>query len=246
MEDKNDFQFHTGVIAYPLLFVLVIWLVFWFEIRFGFDFNNWGIYPRSLEGLRGVFFGPFIHGDMKHLANNSLPLLILTTALLFFYRQNAWKILVYGMMLTGILTWLIGRPANHIGASGVIYMLFGFLFFKGILAKHLRLIALSFSVVFIYGSMLWYVFPIDSHISWEGHLSGLITGAFLALVIRRNIAQPKKYIWETPEYNPEEDEFLRHFDENGNFIEQLPEDIQQDNLQINYVYKEEYNTQEEE
>ena len=246
MEEKNDFHFHTGVIGYPLLFVLAIWLVFWFEIRFGFDFNHWGIYPRSLEGLRGVFFGPFIHGDMKHLANNSLPLLILTTALLFFYRQNAWKILVYGLMLTGILTWLIGRSANHIGASGVIYMLFGFLFFKGILAKHLRLIALSFSVVFIYGSMLWYVFPIDSHISWEGHLSGLITGAFLALVVRRNIAQPKKYIWETPEYNPEEDEFLRHFDENGNFIEKLPEDIQQDNLQINYVYKEEYNNQEEE
>lgn len=246
MEEKNDFQFYTGMIGYPLLFVLVIWLVFWFEIRFGFDFNHWGIYPRSFEGLRGVLFGPFIHADMKHLANNSLPLLILTTALLFFYRQNALKILVYGLLLTGVLTWLMGRPANHIGASGVIYMLFGFLFFKGILAKHLRLIALSFSVVFIYGSMLWYVFPIDRYVSWEGHLSGLITGAFLALIIRKNIAKPKKYIWETPEYNPEEDEFLKHFDENGNFIENLPEDIQEDNFQINYLYNEKQNNQEEE
>ncbi|MBQ4821468.1 rhomboid family intramembrane serine protease [Aquimarina sp. MMG016] len=238
-KEKDYFSFNTGVVAYPLLFVLAIWIVFWFEIRFGFDFNHFGVSPRSIVGLRGILFSPFIHSDMSHLWHNTLPLLILSASLFFFYQNNAWKVLLIGVFMTGFLTWLIGRPANHIGASGVIYMLFGFLFFKGILAKHFRLIAVSFIVVFIYGSMIWYIAPIDPKISWEGHLSGLITGTLLALLIRRGVAKPKRYIWESPDYNEEEDEFLKHFDENGNFIERIPEeDVEIEEVKVIYNYKE--------
>ncbi|WP_366520021.1 rhomboid family intramembrane serine protease [uncultured Aquimarina sp.] len=236
MEGSNDFKFSTGVIGYPLLFVLVIWITFWFEIRFGFDFNHFGIYPRTLTGLRGVLFSPFIHGDLSHLWHNTLPLLILSMALFFFYPKNSWKVLFLGALFTGAMTWLLGRPANHIGASGVIYMLFGFLFFKGIIAKHFRLIALSFVVVFIYGSMIWYTLPVDPKISWEGHLSGLIVGVLLAFLIKRGIAKPKTYYWESSDYNPDDDEFLNHFDEHGNFIEKLPEEEEGD-IEIVYEYK---------
>ncbi|GAA4113197.1 rhomboid family intramembrane serine protease [Aquimarina addita] len=218
--------------------MLLIWSVFWFEIRFGFDFNHFGIYPQKIFGLRGILFSPFIHGDIEHLWHNTLPLLILSAALFFFYPRNVWKVLFYGVILTGICTWLLGRPANHIGASGVIYMLFGFLFFKGIIARHYRLIALSFGVVFMYGSLLWYTFPIDPKISWEGHLSGLLVGILLAFVIKRGIIKPVKYPWESPDFNPEEDEFLKHFDEQGNFIERLPEeDTSEEEFKINYEYK---------
>ncbi|AXT52954.1 rhomboid family intramembrane serine protease [Aquimarina sp. BL5] len=237
MERSNDFRFSTGVIGYPLLFVLAIWITFWFEIRFGFDFNHFGIYPRTLTGFRGVFFSPFIHGDLSHLWHNTLPLLILSMALFFFYPKNSWKVLLLGTLLTGGMTWLLGRPANHIGASGIIYMLFGFLFFKGIIAKHFRLIALSFVVVFIYGSMIWYTLPVDPKISWEGHLSGLIVGVVLAFFIKKGIAKPKAYYWESSDYNPDDDEFLKHFDENGNFIEKLPEEEIEDNIEIVYEYK---------
>ncbi|MHA7058609.1 rhomboid family intramembrane serine protease [Aquimarina sp. M1] len=237
MDRDNHFRFSTGVIGYPLLFVLLIWITFWFEIRFGFDFNNFGIYPRTLKGFRGVFFSPFIHGDLSHLWHNTLPLLILSISLFFFYPKNSWKVLFLGMLFTGILTWFLGRPANHIGASGVIYMLFGFLFFKGIVAKHFRLIAVSFVVVFIYGSMIWYTLPVDPKISWEGHLSGLLVGVFLAFIIKKGIVQPKRYYWESSDYNPEEDEFLKHFDENGNFIERLPEEELNDDMEVIYEYK---------
>ncbi|KAA1245703.1 rhomboid family intramembrane serine protease [Aquimarina sp. RZ0] len=238
MNEKEDFNFSTGVIGYPILFVLAIWIVFWFEIRFNFDFNTWGVYPRSIIGLRGILFSPFIHGDLSHLWHNTLPLLILSASLFFFYPKNVWRVLLAGVLCTGILTWLLGREANHIGASGVIYMLFGFLFFKGIIAKHFRLIALSLIVVFIYGSMIWYIAPIDPKISWEGHLSGLITGIVLAFVIKKGIAKPKKYHWESSGYNPDDDEFLRHFDEHGNFIEILPEDtVEEESVTIVYEYK---------
>lgn len=238
MERGSQFKFSTGVIGYPILFVLLIWLVFWFEIRFGFDFNHFGVYPRTITGLRGVLFSPFIHGDLSHLWHNTLPLLILSVSLFFFYPKNSWKVLLLGTLLTGILTWLFGRQANHIGVSGVIYMLFGFLFFKGIVAKHFRLIALSFGVVFIYGSMIWYTLPVDPKISWEGHLSGLVVGVLLAFLIKKGVVKPKTYYWESSDYNPEDDEFLKHFDENGNFIEKLPEeDSVKEDIKIVYEYK---------
>ncbi|WP_378177807.1 rhomboid family intramembrane serine protease [Aquimarina sp. SS2-1] len=235
MDKSRYFKFTTGVIGYPILFVLIIWFVFWFEVRFGYDFNHYGVFPRTLKGLRGVLFSPLIHGDLAHLWHNTLPLLILSISLFFFYPNNAWRVLLLGTFFTGVLTWFLGREANHIGASGVIYMLFGFLFFKGIIAKYYRLIALSFGVVFIYGSMIWYTLPVDPKISWEGHLSGLIVGVSLAFFIKKGVVvEPKKYYWESSDYNPEEDEFLKHFDENGNFIETFSEKELEEEMEIIY------------
>ncbi len=238
MKQGDHFKFTIGVVLYPLLFILSIWIVFWFESRFGFDFSQFGVYPRTFFGLRGILLSPFIHGDINHLWHNTLPLLILSAALFYFYQPNAWKVLIIGGVLTGLLTWLLGRPANHIGASGVVYLLFGFLFFKGIVARHFRLIALSFVVVFIYGSMVWYVLPIDPKISWEGHLSGIVSGVLLAFFIKRGVVTPHTYSWESPDYNPDDDEFLRHFDEEGNFVEHLPENITYENIEVVYEYKE--------
>jgi membrane associated rhomboid family serine protease len=223
LKQKEPFTFSTGVIAYPILFILILWIVFWFEIRFGFDFNYFGIQPRTVKGLRGILFSPFIHSDIKHLFHNTIPLFILTMALFFFYRTISWKVLLVGLFLTGFFTWLIGRPANHIGASGVIYLLASFLFFKGIFSKYYRLIALSLIVVFLYGGMLWFIVPVDPKISWEGHLSGLVVGLLLAFVFKQNIAIKPKYEWEKEDYDPQSDLFMSHFDENGNFIESLPE-----------------------
>lgn len=223
LKPSEPFAFSTGVVGYPVLFVLLIWLVFWFEIRFGFDFNHFGVRPRSIEGLRGVLFSPFIHSDIKHLFNNTIPLFVLSMALFYFYRKISWQILIFGLLLTGLLTWGIGRPANHIGASGIIYLLASFLFFKGIFSKYYRLIALSFIVVFLYGGLLWFVVPVDPGISWEGHLSGLLVGLLFAVIYKQQIVKPPKYEWEKPDYSEENDPFMKHFDENGNFIENFPD-----------------------
>ncbi|MFT4696996.1 MAG: membrane associated rhomboid family serine protease [Flavobacteriaceae bacterium] len=241
MKSKNELQFSTKDLMYPLLFLLMIVFVFWLESRFNLNFNRFGIYPRKIEGLRGILFGPFIHGDSSHLFNNSIPLVVLSTALFYFYKNIRWKVLFLGILLTGILTWIIGRPSLHIGASGVIYMLTAFLMFKGIFSKQYQLTALSFIVIFLYGGFIWYLFPIDPKISWEGHLSGFLVGFVFALVFKNPpLLENKKYAWEQEDFNPEEDPFLQQFDEDGNFIEKPKEITEVDDsppFTIRYIIK---------
>ncbi|MGZ0015040.1 rhomboid family intramembrane serine protease [Yeosuana sp. AK3] len=237
MKNQEHFNFTIGVVAYPLCLVLFIWFVFWFEVRFGFNFSKYGIYPQEIKGLKGIVLSPFIHGDLQHLYHNSIPLLVLSMALFYFYRPIAWKVMVLGILISGFLTWCIGRPSYHIGASGLIYVLVSFIFFKGVFAKYYRLIALSLLVVFLYGSMIWYVFPVDVNISWEGHLSGFITGFLFALFFKRNIPKPKKYVWEEDHFNAENDPFLKQFDEHGNFIENLNPEEEENQTNINYTFK---------
>lgn len=236
MKAKEEFQFSNGVILIPIFLVLLIWTIFWVEIRFGVDFTTWGIYPQTIKGLRGVLFSPFIHSGISHLYHNTIPLFVLTAALFYFYKPIAWKILIYGILLSGFITWAIGRPSYHIGASGLIYVLVSFTFFKGIFAKHYRLIALSLIVVFLYGSMIWYVLPIKEGVSWEGHTAGLITGMLFALIFKKEIARPKKYVWEEEGFIEDEDPFLKHFDEKGNFIETIESKIEEE-LNIKYTFK---------
>jgi len=223
MED-NHFKFSASVILYPFLFVLGLWVIFWADITFNLNLGKYGIYPRTFEGLRGIVLSPFIHGNIEHLYNNSIPLLILLAALRYFYREKFWSVFVYGILLSGFITWVIGRDSYHIGASGLIYVLVSFIFFKGIRTKYYRLVALSLLVISIYGSMVWYIFPhIDNTISWEGHLGGLIAGfAFAAAFKTPEYRKMIKYEWEKPDFNPEGDKFLERFDENGNFVNLPP------------------------
>lgn len=236
MKSKETFTFSNAVLFAPLLAVLTIWTVFWVEVKFGLNFNDFGIYPRRLSGLKGVLFSPFIHGSVEHLYNNTIPLAILTAFLFYFYRTAAIKVMFIGVILSGLLTWIIARPSYHIGASGLIYVLVSFIFFKGIFTRHYRLVALSLVVVFIYGSMIWYIFPVKDGISWEGHLAGFLTGLLLALFLKVQTPEIKKYEWEQEGYDEENDVFLQHFDENGNFIERKEEEEFRE-IQINYHYK---------
>lgn len=216
----NPFNFSTSVVAWPLFFVLTMWIVFWFELKFSVDVKEFGIYPRDFQGLRGVLFSPFIHGDLLHLYNNSIPLLLLLAALRYFYRKVSFNVLIFGILISGLLTWLIGRESYHIGASGLIYVLVSFIFFKGIQTKYYRLVALSLTLIMVYGGLIWYVFPdVEEGISWEGHLSGLITGFGMSLFFKTpEYKKPIRYEWERPDFDPQLDPFMKHFDENGNFI----------------------------
>lgn len=208
----------TEMIVFPSLLVLSLWIVYWFEIRFSLNWNYLGIYPGEPIGLIGILTGPFLHGSLKHLFNNSVPLLVLTVALFYFYRNVRWQILIYGWLLTGLLTWIIGRPSLHIGASGIVYMLVAFLFFRGVISKQFQFVAVALVVVFLYGGLWWYLFPIDPGISWEGHLSGFIVGLVFSLLFRELLIENKKYHWEREDYDPSTDPFMQQFDEKGNFI----------------------------
>lgn len=224
----KDFKFTNAVVLLPLFFVVLLWFVFWLDIRFDFDFIQNGIYPRTFAGLQGIIFSPFIHADLDHLYNNSVPIVVLLAALQFFYPKKALQVILYGILVSGAITWIIGRENYHIGASGLIYVLFSFIFFKGIQTKHIRLVALSLAVIIVYGGLIWYIFPTpdirgEKSISWEGHLGGLLAGFILSLVYQTpEFKRVPKYEWEKPDYNPYEDKFMQRFDENGNFVN-LPE-----------------------
>jgi membrane associated rhomboid family serine protease len=224
--DDNHFKFSTSVIALPFLFVLSLWIAFWVEIRFHLNLELFGIYPRTLEGLRGVLFSPFIHGNLEHLYNNSIPLLILIAALRYFYREQTFTVLGYGILFTGILTWIIGRDSYHIGASGLVYVLVSFIFFKGLRTKYYRLVALSLMVISVYGGLVWYVFPnVQEGISWEGHLAGLIVGFVFSFALKTpEYKKLIRYDWEKPDYDASQDKFMQRFDEHGNFVNLPPPD----------------------
>ena len=217
MKDENQLKISKAVFAVPIVYVLAIWGLYWVEINFNFNFNKYGVFPRTFLGFRGVFLTHFIHSNTSHLFNNSIPLFVLLSSLFYFYKEVAYKVLFFGGFLTGFLTWGIARDSYHIGASGIVYLLFSFVFFSGIIKKHYRLVALSLIIIFLYGSMIWYVLPIKEGVSWEGHLSGFFVGLIFAIVFRN-----KGIVKEVHQFT--ETEFDTLFDENGNFS---PPEIQE-------------------
>ncbi|MDC3050615.1 rhomboid family intramembrane serine protease [Flavobacteriales bacterium] len=169
------------------------------EHNYAIRLAKYGIYPRTLEGLKGVLFSPFIHSDWKHLINNAFPLFVLTTTLGFFYKGIAKEVFFWSWLMSGLWLWAIGRPNFHIGASGLIYALASFLFFSGFIRKHTKLMSISMFVVFLYGGMIWGIFPMKKHISWEGHLAGALAGLILAYWFKDNGPSRQIYQYEIDE-----------------------------------------------
>jgi membrane associated rhomboid family serine protease len=180
----------------PSVFVLVLWVIAITENTLGVSFHNLGVYPRTLKGIPGIVLTPFIHSDFKHLFSNSVPLIVMGTGIIYFYRSLSYRVFVIIWLITGICLWIGGRPSYHIGASGVVYGLASFLFFSGVFRRDTRLAAISLVIVFLYGSMIWGVFPIWPTISWEGHLFGGITGFACAIGYRHEGPQRKTYSWD--------------------------------------------------
>ncbi|MEG1616272.1 MAG: rhomboid family intramembrane serine protease [Bacteroidales bacterium] len=194
----------------PALLVILFWIVQVLQWGMEWDFSEGGIFPRSLQGAWGIITSAFIHGGFKHLFANSSAFLLLGWLLYYFYKEIANGVLLFLWLGSGLLTWIIGRPAWHIGASGVIYALAFFLFFSGVFRKNSRLAAIALIVVFLYGSMLWNMFPIaeivDPKVSWEGHLSGAITGLVAAVLFRKKGPQPDPLPADDEEEDSETDE----------------------------------------
>lgn len=180
----------------PFIFIFLMWMVKIVEILFEFDYSSLGIHPLAADGLAGIILSPFIHADLNHLFNNSLPLFFLSVALFFFYSEVALRVFILTWVFSGILVWIAGREAWHIGASGIVYGLASFLFFSGIIRKYFRLVALSLLIVFLYGSMVWGIFPgLYKNVSWESHMLGFFAGIALAIWFRKEGPQEPLYEW---------------------------------------------------
>ena len=220
----------------PIIFVGILFLFHiirwvWTEIPV------LGIIPRQGRGIWGLFLHPFYHGNWGHLFSNAVPLLFLGTILWMYYQKLAIKVVLWIYLGSGFWLWTFGRNAMHIGASGIVYGLFSFLTLSGLIRQFKPLIAISLLIIFIYGSIIWGVFPIEKTISWEGHLMGFIWGFILSIFFLpegpQNIPHPinddlthleekfGKNYW----MNTEENKIL----EDGKIIHSTPTpDLQQD------------------
>ncbi len=164
-----------------VLFVGFIWLVFVLD-RF-MALENFGLIPRSLRGLVGILTLPFLHGDLSHIISNTIPLIVLL-ALLAGSRANSIDIVVMISVLAGVVLWLFGRTAIHIGASVLVFGLIGFLVCAGFFEKRLLSAIIAIGVAVTYGStLLSGVLPTNSGVSWEGHLFGALAGGVVAYYI---------------------------------------------------------------
>lgn len=209
----------------PVLFVLVLWLIQLLQWGTNSDFGVLGIFPRTFSGLAGIIFAPLIHGSWGHLESNTIPLLVLGFLMIYFYRNVAYRVVLLIWLLDGIGVWLIGRGAYHIGASGIVYGMASFLFFSGVLRKSRELLALSLAVVFIYGSMIWGMFPYVVDISWEAHLVGFLSGIFFAVYYRQK-GPPDDAL---PDWMNEDDEIPDKQIDNGSNGENKK-------ITINYIF----------
>jgi membrane associated rhomboid family serine protease len=183
---KPQNGFHKLLIsaAIPCFFMLLAWIVFILEKTFHLDLSVYGLFPRQLANLYGILTMPFIHGDLGHIFNNTISFIPLGILLFYFYPKHAWKIFGISYLFCGILTWIIGRSSYHIGASAMIYAFAAYIFTCGVKSRNRKLLAVSLIVVFVCGGMIWGIFPQNTGISWEGHLSGAVVGVVLAFIYK--------------------------------------------------------------
>jgi membrane associated rhomboid family serine protease len=186
-----------------LSFIAILWLIKIIESLMGANLFNYGIYPGQLSGLIGIILAPLIHGSFTHLVTNTAPLLILGTALLYGYPKSA-KIVVPAVYIgTGLAVWLFARPVYHIGSSGLTFGFMFFVFTIGVIRWDRRAIALSMIVFFLYGGMIWGIFPNNADVSYESHFFGGLIGFLLAFLLKNYdpYSPEKKYSWDEEEEN---------------------------------------------
>lgn len=175
-----------GGIFFPAFFVAMLWGIKLTEYYFSIEFARLGILPRTIEGFPGIFTAPLIHGDLNHLYSNTLPLLILGMIIFYFYRKVAFQLFFWIYFASGLFVWIAGSGEGyHIGASGLVYGFVSFLFFSGLFRKNRKSMALALLVTFVYGSMVWGIFPLNNAISWETHFFGALVGCFFAWYYRK-------------------------------------------------------------
>ncbi len=176
----------TLSLSQQLKFVVTLFLVLsaveFINILTARSLNELGNIPRQVGALPGVMFSPFLHGSIVHFISNIIPLCIFSFFMLQYGTRRYISATLWIIVFTGILVWLLGRTAVHVGASGVVYGYFGFLLLAGFLSGRKRLMGISLLVGFFYGGLIFGVLPSRPFVSWESHLFGFIAGLVAARI----------------------------------------------------------------
>ena len=148
--------------------------------------NAYGLEPRTTAGLIGIPLSPFLHGSYLHVQSNAVALLALgTLAVIRCGSRFPWICLII-ILVGGLGVWVIGRPAIHVGASGLVFGLFGYLLVRGVVDFNILSVLVALVVAGVFGWMVVSgVVPTNEYVSWEGHLCGLAAGALAAIIVPR-------------------------------------------------------------
>jgi membrane associated rhomboid family serine protease len=164
-----------------LVAVSIPWLVYLIDLFLSVDLRLYGIRPRNIEGLWGILFSPFLHANYGHLIANTGALFILLFVALAFRRNLTLTALLIIAVLGGGLVWVFSDANTiHIGSSGIIFGLIGFLIFSGVFRREWRALAVSVFICLIYGGALFSLFYYMPGISWTGHFFGFFAGVLAA------------------------------------------------------------------
>lgn len=142
----------------------------------GRQLNHLALVPREFDAIAGIFISPFLHGGLGHYLSNIVPICLFSILMLQYGTKTFVKSTIFILILSGLLVWLLGRNAHHLGASGMVYGYFGFLVYAGFISRRIKLIVISLLVGFFYGGLIFGVLPLRAWVSWESHLFGLICG----------------------------------------------------------------------
>lgn len=203
-------------------FIILLWCIKSAEQLFGISLHQFGVHPGELTGLLGIITAPLIHGSYEHLISNSLPLLLLGTALVLGYPKSRYWVVLIVWIASGIGVWLFARESYHFGASGLTHGMFFFLLVASILRRDKRSMALMMIAFFMYGGMVLSILPQQEHISFESHLFGAIAGLVCGFLFYKLDPKPERkvYDWENEEEATDEDDVVgdlwKHQAEFGN------------------------------
>lgn len=210
MNEKQERRKFIGSLIIPLFVVTAMWLTKLAEACFDIDLGKYGVVPHTLTGLVGILTMPFLHGGWEHLIANTVPIMVLGTALFYFYPSLSFRVLLITYLASGLFTWCIGSPTStHIGASALVYGLNLFLIASGFIRGNRSLIVISLIMVFLYGSFFWGMIPslaIPQNISWEGHLAGALIGVLLSIIYRKEGPQKEEHYWDDEDDEDDKDE----------------------------------------
>ena len=162
------------------------WLAFAGTVLSGGALLSYGIVPRTMWGLRGIVFAPFLHANLNHLVSNTIPFVLLGWLVMLRDARHFGRVTIAAMLGSGLLSWALGAPGSvHIGASGVVFGYLGFLMVSGWYARTFASIVLSVGVTLAWGSLVFGVLPTVPGVSWQGHLGGFIGGVLAARAFRK-------------------------------------------------------------
>ncbi|NOJ75937.1 rhomboid family intramembrane serine protease [Empedobacter stercoris] len=250
------YPFPKKTIIIPLLLLIPMWIIFLFQQN-GYSFDGcYGVIPRTFVGLKGILFLPFFHSGWKHIISNTFPLAFLSFIALLMYDRLAYYVIFFGWILSGTILWIIGNPSFlddnvscHIGASSIVYLLASFIFFSGIIRKERGLMAISLIIILLYGGMIWGMVPQEilpqlktdsssNSISWEGHLSGFISGAFFAYLFRKIGPQKEVPKWDQENYyDPQAEHLWEVYQEQERLRAEYLEPLNEEDENPNYYIK---------